>query len=95
MATDRAKTFGQGAKPSERLEAALARLEAAAGKAAARGAGSKGMMERVAMLTAERDRLTKTLTAAERDRAKIKAATAMISSRLDGAIGEIKSVLDR
>jgi phage I-like protein len=82
------------AKPSERLEAALARLETAAGKTAASG-GSKKMMERVAALTAERDRLADALALAERERAKIKAANAAIASRLDNAIGEIKSVLAR
>lgn len=91
----------------DRLEAALARIEASAARARQSGgdrteiADELGVLraERVALdrqvaaLAAENKRLTRALAETEADRAALATTAERISGRLDGAIDRLESVL--
>lgn len=78
-----------------RIEKALARIEAAAGKSAVGGADAKVLRDRVASLLAERDRLAEALIAEREESAKLKALVATVSGRLDSTIERVRGALGR
>lgn len=90
-------------KAQARLETALRRIEA--GVAARRAAGGAAdvaalqaerdaLADEVAKLRAANDRLAADLQRTEAERAKATAAAGQVSDRLDGAIDQLKLVLD-
>ena len=81
-----------------RLEAAVARLEAAAqgaGTDAAARDGAGFSREEVEALRAERERLGRALAEARADRDELEKVTDRVAGRLDLAIGQLKSILER
>ncbi len=92
----------------DRLEAALARIEASAARARQSGGDSAEIAGELVVLRAERDtldrqvaalaaenkRLTRALVETEADRAALATAAERVSGRLDGAIDRLESVLE-
>lgn len=92
---------------TERLAAALARLEGALGKPPPKKGGggaqqgdlfaadeSQALRKQLTDLAAERDGLRQELDAARAENDKLQTLTTELSSGLDAAIGELKTVLD-
>ena len=80
----------------QRIEASVAARRAAAGTpdVAALQAERDALAEEVATLRAANERLTGELQRAEAARAEASAAAGRVSDRLDGAIDQLKLVLD-
>ncbi|MEQ9638390.1 MAG: DUF4164 family protein [Alphaproteobacteria bacterium] len=94
-------------KATERLAAAIDRLEGALAKPAPKkGGGAAGqadlfgadesaaLRKQLDALAVERDGLREELDAARAENGKLQILTAELSSGLDSAIGELKTVLD-
>lgn len=92
---------------TERLAAAVGRVEGALAKpapkkpATASGQGdlfaadeAQALRKQLAELSAERDGLRQELDAAREENGKLQTLTTELSSGLDAAIGELKTVLD-
>jgi hypothetical protein len=92
------------AEATVRLAAALDRLEAALNRAGPGPGRPQGdffareerdaLKRQMAALAAERNDLAKRLAAAETENARLQSVTAELSSGLDAAIGELKTVLE-
>jgi chromosome segregation ATPase len=83
-------------KAGERLEQAVERLEAAIAKSASSTSErDQNLGTELATLKADNERLSAALKVVEADYAALRKVTDTVSSRLDGTIGDLQSMLGR
>lgn len=79
-----------------RLEQALDRLEAAAGRAGGASAdgGDPALQDELAAVKADRDRLSAALAEVQQKYADLRAVSEAISARLDSTIGRVRKLME-
>jgi multidrug resistance efflux pump len=88
--------MSKNSNAGERLEQAVERLEAAVAKSAASTSErDQNVGAELATLKADNERLSAALKMVEADYAALRQVTDTVSSRLDGTIGALQSMLGR